>query len=83
MTIRITALIIQGLKEKGGMKVSELAFKNHVSRQIVYRSIAGNGSRDIRVKIATIIKTLPSLLWEKNPEEVKIIDDLYYKRRVK
>ncbi len=76
-------LIIQCIEVKTGLSVEQFAKQNNVSRQSVYDSIKGGCSRNIRVKIALIAQTLPSLIWSDNPEETRILDDMRYVRATK
>ena len=65
------------LKEKGytgGM----LALKFKVHRSLVYASISGQGSREIRVSIAKIINQSPSSIWVSSPKSKLLVDDYEY-----
>lgn len=83
MTVLGNKMIIQGLHEKGGVKISQFARMHGVSRQTIYNSINGGGSRKIRIYIAVTVSTLPSLLWANNCEEKRLVDDLHYLRAIK
>lgn len=73
-------VIAQSLREKSGHTLCSFAKTLNVSRQTIYESIKGKGSRRIRIQIAINIKVAPSILWEKNDYKIKIIDDVEYMR---
>lgn len=64
--------------EANDIAVAGLAKELRVSRQAVYHSINGEGSRRIRVKIAHLLNKKPSELWLDNAPEKLKIDDLFY-----
>jgi len=66
------------LRQKTGKTISEFAKSVGVSRETLYRTIRGEGSREIRTKIALIIGILPSIIWEDNDEETKLLDNIAY-----
>jgi lambda repressor-like predicted transcriptional regulator len=68
--------ILKQLNEKGWTApklAKELKIK---SPSIVYRSIDGQGSRRMRVKIAKILDTPPSVIWQSQPKKQTLVDDL-------
>ena len=69
------------VREKTGKSIAHFARNNNTSRENVYRSFRGEGTREMRIKIALIIGTLPSLIWEHNDEETKLIDNFQYIRQ--
>lgn len=66
------------IRTKTGLSISQLSRDTKVSREIFYRSMSGNGSRRIRVKISMIIGLSPSIIWPKNEADIKVIDDLRF-----
>jgi lambda repressor-like predicted transcriptional regulator len=61
-----------------GVTVNKLAKKLHVGRGVIYQSINGDGSRQIRIVIAKIIGSKPSVLWCDNPQFKKALDDALF-----
>jgi len=66
------------LRAKSGVSISKFAKNNRVTRQTVYDSIKGKGSRRIRVEIAKKIAIPPSMIWVDNDYVTKTVDDLHY-----
>jgi hypothetical protein len=60
------------------IKVQDLARQLHVNRSVIYQSINGDGSRQIRVLIAKIVHVRPSELWADNPPFKKTLDDALF-----
>lgn len=73
-------VIAKYLRDKTGCTICSFASSLNVSRQTVYESIRGRGSRRVRIQIAIKINITPSIIWEKNDYKIKIIDDLEYIR---
>lgn len=73
-------VIAQSLRDKTGISLAHFAKNLKVSRQTIYQSIKGKGSRRIRIEIAKNIEISPSILWGSNDDHVRIIDDLEYMR---
>lgn len=57
----------------------QLAKKIGVHRSLVYRAIAGAGSRPVRVRIAALLQQSPSILWSGvlSRDQV-LLDDVHY-----
>lgn len=64
--------------KKQGYSVSQVAKELHVNRSAVYQSINGMGSRAIRIKIAILLETPPSLLWKENDIVTRACDDVCF-----
>lgn len=58
--------------------VIQLADYFNVCRSTIYQSLDGNGSRYIRVHIATVVGVKPSELWVDNSAQKKMLDDSLY-----
>lgn len=70
--------ISQYLRDKTGKTIAQIARQHAVTRKCFYESINGGGSRRIRVIIAKTVQIPPSMLWESNEKDVKVVDDLHY-----
>lgn len=66
------------LRDKSKKQNIEIIKDFGISKVEFYQAIRGKGSRNTRLKIAKIIEYPPSMLWSKNKDEVKLIDDLHY-----
>ena len=66
------------LSDKTGVTITEFAKNNNVSPRSIHYAINGGGSRRIRIIIAKTLELPPSILWESNKKDVKVVDDLYY-----
>jgi len=64
--------------KKRGYSVSKIAKELQVNRSSVYQSIRGAGSRAIRIKIAILLETPPSLLWKQNDVITRACDDVCF-----
>jgi lambda repressor-like predicted transcriptional regulator len=69
--------ILERIKDSNDT-VRAISKRMNVNRSVVYQSIEGNGSRRIRVEIATVLKTAPSELWPMNNQVSNNIDDALY-----
>lgn len=70
--------ILEQLKDND-IQVAQIARDLRVTPRAVYHSIAGSGSRNIRVAIARQLDKSPSSLWLANSPATKHVDDaLYY-----
>lgn len=61
-----------------GVKVQDLARQCHVNRSVIYQSLHGDGSRQIRIIIAHLVNICPSELWADNPIFKKTLDDALF-----
>jgi hypothetical protein len=61
-----------------GVKVTDIARQFKVNRSVVYQSINGRGSREIRVHIAVLLNLKPSQIWLSNHPRVSLLDDAVY-----
>jgi hypothetical protein len=69
--------ILEQLKNND-IQVAQLARDLNVTRRAVYQSIAGGGSRKIRVTIASQLGRSPSRLWTDNDKNTLRLDDALY-----
>ena len=69
--------ILEQLKNND-IRVAKLARDLNVTRRAVYQSIAGSGSRNIRVEIAKRLGHSPSSLWRDNSPATRHMDDALY-----
>lgn len=69
---------------KNGFNVTEFAKSNGVSRQVVYESLRGNGSRRIRVNLALKLGKTPTDLfaYQETDKHKKALDLLEYEEKM-
>lgn len=70
--------IAKTLRQKTGISLVKYAENLRVSRETIYKSMNGKGSRRIRVMIALDIGMPPSIIWNDNSTPIKLVDDLRF-----
>jgi len=66
------------LREKTGETIQKFADDLDVSRQCVYQSIGGGGSRRVRIQIALKMQMSPSIIWHENNPAKRLVDDFQF-----
>ena len=71
-------MCVRELLIKHGVTVNQLSHQCHVGRSVIYQSLHGDGSRQIRIIIAQLVNICPSELWADNPVFKKTLDDALF-----
>ena len=66
------------LRKKTGKTIAQFAKSHNVSPRAIHYGMNGKGSRHIRIIIAKVFEIPPSMLWDSNPKDVRVVDDLHY-----
>jgi len=66
--------LCKAIKDKTGLNLTAWAKQLNVSRQCLYESSHGNGSRRVRIAIAIVLNTSPNELFVYENEHKRVLD---------
>jgi len=70
--------ILNAIRNRG-TTITAWAKTRSLKRGVLYHAVNGGGSKDARIHLAVLLKHAPSEIWPNRSQNLKILDDFYYR----